>query len=355
MAQEIVRLGGAWHYRLEEKLACSTFGEIWRAQWMQTGKMVALKRLNRDLGMNLSAEEEGLRHESLRRELMIYQRLGENLHFARLLHHGEVDGVVVMILELLDGDLRCLQESKGSPWSVGQAIEWARQVASGLAWMHSHGLCHLDLKPQNLLLSQRARDMPPVLKIADFGLALDCSAGPALHRIPGSPGWMAPEQATPWQEDVRLGNLYRSDTRADIYALGLLLFYLLTGEETTFSVELAERMKRGCQDACTQLLATSEMAGLSALDRERLRLALNRKQREASHADHELYSEGATWLPVAATGTAALDKLIEIPLLQLLGRMLSSNITRRPQSAGALLYEIEILLATWMTSSRCQF
>lgn len=347
MAQEIVRLGGAWHYRLEEKLACSTFGEIWRAQWMQTGKMVALKRLNRDLGMNLSAEEEGLRHESLRRELMIYQRMGENLHFARLLHHGEVDGVLVMILELLDGDLRCLQESKGSPWSVGQAIEWVRQVASGLAWMHSHGLCHLDLKPQNLLYSQRTRDMPPVLKIADFGLALDCSEGPTQHRIPGSPGWMAPEQATPWQEDLRLGNLYRSDARADIYALGLLLFYLLTGEKTTFSVELGEWMKRGNPGDMTGLLTDFEV-GLSAVDFERLRAALHCSRLEDCKAGQEINQEVATWLPVAVTGATGPDKLIEVPLLHMLKRMLSSDISHRPQSAGFLLFEIEILLARYL-------
>lgn len=346
MEQEIVRLGGAWHYRLQEKLACSTFGEVWRAQWMQTGKMVALKRLNRALGVNLTAEMNLLRQESLQRELAVYQSLGENLHFARLLHHGEADGGAVMILDLLDGNLETQVRAYAAPLAPLQALEWLRQVATGLAWMHAHGLCHLDLKPQNLLLSRKINKMPLVLKIADFGLALDCSAGPAQHRIPGSPGWMAPEQARSWRNDVRIGDIYCSDARADVYALGLLLFYLLTGHKTSFSVALADGLKSGDSGKLSSVFSGFSQGGLSEQDQERLRSVLCGDLNNGVQNDRKIQGD-ATWVPIVGGQGQWHENSMHTALCYLLMHLLSFEASRRPQNAGQVLCEISRLQIPW--------
>jgi tRNA A-37 threonylcarbamoyl transferase component Bud32 len=90
------------------------------------------------------------------------------------------------------------------------------QVASGLAEVHACGLLHRDIKPQNIILGD---DGLP--RLVDFGLAVPV-ASEALHAVAGSPPYMAPEQAR--------GQGERVDTRTDVYGLGAVLYYLLTGQ-----------------------------------------------------------------------------------------------------------------------------
>ena len=89
------------------------------------------------------------------------------------------------------------------------------QVAAGLAEVHACGLLHRDIKPQNIILGDNG-----VPRLVDFGLAVSVGSG-ALHEISGSPPYMAPEQAR--------GQGERVDARSDVYGLGAVLYYLLTG------------------------------------------------------------------------------------------------------------------------------
>jgi WD40 repeat protein len=135
------------------------------------------------------------------------------------IHHiGEADGLPYLELEYVEGgslDGRL----DGTPWPAGRAAGLVEVLARGVAEAHRQGIVHRDLKPSNVLMSA---DGTP--KIADFGLAkaLNADAGlTATDSIMGSPGYMAPEQAE--------GKARQVGPLADVYALGAILYVLLTG------------------------------------------------------------------------------------------------------------------------------
>lgn len=350
MTQEIVTLGAAWHYRLDRMLARSTVGEIWEALWLQTGATVALKRL--DQSVMRTPDLDRLRIESMGREVEVYQGLGECLHFARHLHAGEVEGSPVVVLEMLDGDLTGWLDRRGVPLPLAEALEWIRQLAVALDWMHRHGRCHLDLKPGNLLYRELGAGIPPVLKLADFGLALDCSNGAADHQIPGSRGWMAPEQVFPAYFDAGQMPVYRSDQRADVFALGLLLYYLLTGTKTAFA-QKSEALLGDGPDALF-LSMPDDFSRYAFGDEEGWQLF--RAETELS-GPNAVPSSGGTWIPECygrpkkspnfetagsvLKSSRAVGLEVVFPLLQ---RLLAPDPKHRPDSATEVLPMLESIM-----------
>jgi serine/threonine protein kinase len=126
-------------------------------------------------------------------------------------------------MELIDGgDLRNLLSEHGGRLPLRRAVSIACDAASGLAAIHAAGIIHRDIKPANLLVGADGR-----IRIADLGLArpIDDSAITALTTrglSPGTPAFMAPEQA---RNDPDL------DHRVDLYALGATLYFLITGRQ----------------------------------------------------------------------------------------------------------------------------
>ncbi len=136
----------------------------------------------------------------------------------QIYHVGEVDGLPYFEMEYLDGG-SLDRRLDGTPWPVERAAELVESLARGVAEAHRLGIVHRDLKPGNVLL---ATDGTP--KVADFGLAKSQAMGTGLTRtdsIMGSPGYMAPEQAQGRNREV--------GPTADVYALGAILYELLTG------------------------------------------------------------------------------------------------------------------------------
>src|SRR5262249_38267985 len=135
---------------------------------------------------------------------------------------GQEHGLCYLVMEFVDGpSLQQIYEKKGRvDWPA--AAKSVRQIALGLAMAHERGVIHRDVKPQNVLLD-KARGL---LKVADFGLAKASDATTVEHKhisragdILGSPAYIAPEQ---WGDhDV--------DPRADLFALGVVFYQLLTG------------------------------------------------------------------------------------------------------------------------------
>jgi serine/threonine-protein kinase len=148
------------------------------------------------------------------------------------------DGTLYLVMEYLEGlDLETLVRQKG-PLPAGRIIHILRQVCDSLEEAHATGLVHRDIKPANIHVG-RVGLHHDFVKVLDFGLVKEVSSvsiGDSMSTIPGqmalgTPGYMAPEMA--------LGE--RVDGRADIYALGCVAYYLVTGE-LVFEAETAFQM-----------------------------------------------------------------------------------------------------------------
>jgi formylglycine-generating enzyme required for sulfatase activity/serine/threonine protein kinase len=201
-------------YELFEKLGAGGMGEVYRARHRRLGKFVALKVMREK---RLGSADAVAR---FRREMEAVGQL-DHPNLVEAHDAGEQDGIVYLVLKLIDGvDLHRLVKQQG-PLPVAEACELVRQAALGLQYLHERGLVHRDLKPSNLM-----RTPSGMVKMLDLGLArlrsttiTDHLTGP--NRIIGTPDYLAPEQAD---------NAATADIRADLYSLGATLFYLLTGK-----------------------------------------------------------------------------------------------------------------------------
>ena len=157
------------------------------------------------------------------REAAILKRL-DGPHVLRVYEMIEHEGRLILVLEYVPSTPLDQRLAKGPPLDVKSAIEVALQVCAGLAAAHAAGVVHRDLKPANVLFSEDCGAI--LVKVADFGLAKlvhgdKMVTGLTEHdMIFGTPEYMAPEQAR--GDDV--------DARSDIYALGCMLYEMLTGD-----------------------------------------------------------------------------------------------------------------------------
>ncbi|MBI4701644.1 MAG: serine/threonine protein kinase, partial [Deltaproteobacteria bacterium] len=208
----------AGKYEIEGVLGEGGMGVVLAARHRQLGQRVALKFLQHELvGVEQAAER------FLREARAVAAIRGE--HVARVLDVGEIDGgVPYIVMEHLTGtDLETIVEHDG-PLGVQDAVHYLLQAGEAVAEAHALGLVHRDLKPSNLFVTQ-GPDGAPLVKVLDFGIAkaLDQTSGAggkvtATGMSLGSPGYMAPEQVL----DPR-----SVDARADIWALGAVLYELL--------------------------------------------------------------------------------------------------------------------------------
>jgi serine/threonine-protein kinase len=150
----------------------------------------------------------------------------ESEHVARIFDVGRTArGGPFIVLELLNGEDLARTLASRWPLPVPESIGWILQALEAMAEAHSLGIVHRDLKPANLFLA-RKRDGTSIIKLLDFGISKDQGAlrlGPAITvtaAMVGSPAYMAPEQL----RDART-----VDARADIWALGVVLYELVTG------------------------------------------------------------------------------------------------------------------------------
>jgi len=229
----IILTAGAW--RLRAPLAASSYGVVWRADACASGEPAALKLVNLEqMALALPPQRERWTR-CANAEIGFLRALQpwDRRHIVRLLDSGTHLGQPALALELLDGDLaRHLDalRTRGECVALPQALDWIAQVNAALAKVHQYGWRYLDLKPSNLLLDRAAgRGGVPVLKLADFGTnrpLLDRDA----HSYVGTASWQAPEQFFA-QDD----GAYRTDARSDYFALGALLYHLVTGVLLRFS------------------------------------------------------------------------------------------------------------------------
>ncbi len=200
-------------YRVIGPIGEGAMGSVYRGERLKLGRMVAIKFLNDEL----SNEQSRRRFE---REATAMAKL-EHPHCGTVLDVGVHGERPYVVMELVSGqNLKDILSGGALP--VARAVEITKQVLSGLSHAHEHGIIHRDIKPANIVLSQKS-GMGDFVKILDFGLVrfqqdnTNLTGGMVL----GTPNYMAPEQ-------VKGAPL---DQRVDLYACGVLLFELLTGEK----------------------------------------------------------------------------------------------------------------------------
>jgi len=213
----------AERYRIDALVGEGGMGKVYSAEHVLMRKRLAVKVLRREL---TSVPEVVARFE---REAMAAGNI-EHPNVAGATDFGKLaDGAVFLVLEFVSGhSLR--DEIARAPFTVDRALHVARQIASALSAAHAQGIVHRDLKPENVMLVEKGGD-PDFVKVLDFGIAKVplgdvANSGPKQGNpitkagmVFGTPEYMAPEQA--------LGQTV--DGRADLYALGVILFEMLSG------------------------------------------------------------------------------------------------------------------------------
>ncbi len=215
-------------YRIDALLGSGGMGAVFRGHPVFMGQVltdqaVAIKVLRPHLARDPNAVRRFVREA--RGTLKITSD-----HAVKVLDFAVTDdGLLYMVLELLQGRTIGAELSSDGRLAPRRAVRVARQVSAALAAAHKVGLIHRDLKPDNLMLVRRGAD-PDFVKVLDFGLAkvMEGTGEQALSMaaltqggiVFGTPDYMAPEQA--------LGQPL--DARCDVYALGATLFELITGQ-----------------------------------------------------------------------------------------------------------------------------
>jgi Protein kinase domain len=201
-------------YRIIGRLGKGGMGDVYRADDLKLGQPVALKFLPE------SVDRDPARLTQLHTEVRMARQVSHP-NVCRVYDVGEYDGHTFLSMEYVDGeDLASLLRRIGR-FPQDRALELARQICAGLAAAHDRNVVHRDLKPANIMLDGSGR-----IRITDFGLA--GAAGETLRA--GTPAYMAPEQLAGGEVTPR----------SDIYALGLVLYEIFTGQRALDAKTMAE-------------------------------------------------------------------------------------------------------------------
>lgn len=208
----------AKRYRIVAELGAGGMGRVYRAEDLTIGETVALKLIHPRLASNPFWTTLFKNEARIARSIT-------HANVCRIHDIGEADGAYYISMEYVDGeDLAGLLRRIGR-LPREKAIEVARQVCFGLDAVHRAGAIHRDLKPANVMLDGRG-----VAKLTDFGLAALPPQLSGGDRPAGTPAYMAPEQIT--GRDV--------SPRSDIYALGLLMYEILSGQRAAVGSTIAD-------------------------------------------------------------------------------------------------------------------
>jgi serine/threonine-protein kinase len=224
-------------YKLVEPLGHGGMGEVWRAEHRMLARSAAIKLVRPEVLGTAGEAETRLLLKRFEREAKATSALSSP-HTIQVFDFGVTnEGRFYYVMELLSGrDIESLVREFG-PVSADRAIFLLRQASHSLADAHARGLVHRDIKPANIYVCRMGLEFDFV-KVLDFGLVKFNARGAqqqtlvtADHKTTGTPAYMAPE--------IILGET-DVDRRADVYSLGCVAYYLLTGQ---LVFEAANQMK----------------------------------------------------------------------------------------------------------------
>jgi Protein kinase domain len=208
-------------YRIVALAGRGGMGEVYRAEDLKLGQIVAVKFLPESLSKDAGALARF--HSEVR-----IARQVSHPNVCRVFDIGDANGITFLTMEYVDGeDLASLVRRIGR-LSPDKGTEIARQTCAGLAAAHDRGVIHRDLKPANLMLDSAGK-----IRITDFGLAGIAASIQGAEVRAGTPAYMAPEQLAGKEVTVK----------SDLYSLGLVLYEILTGKRAFAAATLPELMR----------------------------------------------------------------------------------------------------------------
>jgi serine/threonine-protein kinase len=199
------------HYRLDKIVAHSGMATLYKATDLNNGRQVAIK----------------VPHDEMETDPVLVARFQREQEIGRELNHpgvvktynSEQRSRLYMVIEWVDGRLLRVILNEEGPFEVERAVGMALKICDALDYMHKHGVVHRDLKPENIMV-----DAADNIKLIDFGIAMKEDARRLTFAGPspmlGTPDYISPEQVKGM----------RGDQRSDIYALGIMLYEMLTAE-----------------------------------------------------------------------------------------------------------------------------
>jgi serine/threonine protein kinase len=210
----------AGDYEVLRPLAQGGMGAVYVVRQRSTAKQRALKVLHPQFAMDGPSRERFVQEARVAAEI-------DSDHVTEVVGAGvdPATNTPWIAMELLDGEELAVHVERVGALAAAAVYELCDQLCDALAKAHAKGIVHRDLKPENLFVAKaRRRGVPFTVKVLDFGIAkavADNATAAKVSRTIGSPLWMAPEQA-------QLGA--RLNPATDVWALGLIVFYLLTGK-----------------------------------------------------------------------------------------------------------------------------
>jgi eukaryotic-like serine/threonine-protein kinase len=284
-------------YRIERLLGQGGMGAVYAAEHVPSQKPLALKIL--------------LPEFSRRPELVArFQReaqaasLLDHAHIVDVLDLGSLpDGTLFLVMDRVEGRSVADLVEEG-PLGVRRSLVLARQALDAIAYAHERGIIHRDLKPENLMVTLAGTENSPYeqLKVLDFGLVKvigEAAEELAVHNLTqtgsvfGTPGYMAPEQA--------LGR--RVDRRVDLYAVGVILFEMLTGTALFASSDVLELMRLHVTEPAPLLSSRAGSAPWCTAEMERL------VARALAKTPDERYSSGQEMIEALELAFRSIDHL----------------------------------------------
>jgi serine/threonine protein kinase len=209
-------------YRVDEFIGRGAMADVYKVWDSRRAAYLAMKLLREDLAMDT------IFLRRFRREAQALAQL-QHPHIVRFYGLEEDDLLAFILMDFVDGTtLQQEIRSARQPLPLGHVVNVMRPVCSALHFAHRQGMIHCDMKPSNIMLHHNG-----TILIADFGLAhmTEAAATSALMLGGGTVGYMAPEQARGEKPTVQ----------TDIYALGIIIFEMLTGGERPFTGEASGR------------------------------------------------------------------------------------------------------------------
>ncbi len=215
MSDVLTRLQSALadRYTIERELGAGGMATVYLARDPKHDRDVAIKVLRPELSAVIGAER-------FLREIKTIANL-QHPHILGLIDSGDVDGTAYYVMPFVEGESLRDRLTREKQLPIPEAVRISTEVASALDYAHRHGVIHRDIKPENILLHDGQA------LVADFGIALAVSRSDGGTRMTetgmslGTPHYMSPEQAM-GERDL--------DARTDVYALGCVLYEMLTGD-----------------------------------------------------------------------------------------------------------------------------